>query len=165
MIETPCATCRGEGRTTQGKTLTVRIPQGVAEGQRVRLAGRGGAGERGGPAGDLLVTVHVGPHPFFGRKDDHLTLTAPITFPEAALGAQVSVPTLDGPVTLRIPAGTTSGRTFRVRGRGVPGKSGDLLVTVQVAVPSTLSKAAHKALEAYAQAAPDNPRAHLVLEG
>jgi len=165
VIESPCPTCQGEGRTTQGKTLNVRIPAGVAEGQKVRLAGRGGAGERGGAAGDLLVTVHVTPHPFLGRKGDHLTITVPVTFPEAALGSQVSVPTLDGPVTLKIPAGTSNGRTFRVRGRGVPGKPGDLLATVQVAVPGKLSKQAVKALKDYAAAAPDDPRAHLVLEG
>ena len=164
VVDTPCPTCRGEGRTVEGKTLTVRIPPGVAEGQKVRLAGRGGAGERGGPAGDLLVTVHVTPHALLGRRDQHLTLTVPVTFPEAALGAQVSVPTLDGPVTLKIPAGTTSGRTFRVKGRGVPGKAGDLLVTVEVAVPATLSKDAAKALAAYAAAAPDDPRASLPVE-
>lgn len=161
VVETPCPGCRGEGRAVTGTTLNVRIPAGVADGQRVRLAGRGGDGERGGPAGDLLVTVHVTPHEHFGRKDDHLTLTVPITFPEAALGAQIKVPTLDAPVTLKVPAGTSSGRTFRVRGRGVPGKGGDLLVTVEVAVPQKLSKDAVKALEAYAAAAPDDPRAHL----
>jgi molecular chaperone DnaJ len=163
VVETPCSTCGGDGRATHGKTLNVRIPAGVADGQKVRLAGRGSAGERGGPAGDLLVTVRVSPHPWFGRKDDHLTVTVPITFPEAALGAQVSVPTLDGPVTLKVPPGTSSGRTFRVRGRGVPGK-GDLLVTVEVAVPQKLSAEAKQALEAYAAAAPDDPRAHFSQE-
>ena len=161
VVDTPCPTCLGDGRSQQNTTLTVRIPPGVADGQKVRLAGRGGAGDRGGPAGDLLVTVTVTAHPYFGRKGDHLTVTVPVTFPEAALGAQVAVPTLDGPVTLRIPAGTSSGRTFRVRGRGVPGKSGDLLVTVDVAVPATLTKEAVSALEAFAEAAPDDPRAHL----
>ena len=160
-IDTPCPGCRGEGRAVSGKTLNVRIPAGVAEGQKVRLAGRGGEGERGGPAGDLLVTVHVTPHPYLGRKDDSLTIRVPITFPEAVLGTQVSVPTLDGPVTVKIPAGTTSGRTFRVRGRGVPGKDGDLLVTVEVAVPQKVSSEAKKHLEAFAAAAPDDPRAHL----
>ena len=158
-VDTPCPTCRGEGRAATSKKLNVRIPAGVGEGSKVRLAGRGGAGERGGPPGDLLVTVHVTPHRWFGRKDDHLTVTVPITFPEAALGAQVSVPTLDGPVTLKVPSGTTSGRTFRVRGRGVPGK-GDLLATVEVAVPARLSKEAEKALQDFAATAPDDPRAH-----
>lgn len=161
VIDTPCPSCGGEGREVHGRTLNVRIPAGVAEGQKVRLAGRGGEGERGGPSGDLLVNVHVTPHPFLGRKDDHLTITVPITFAEAALGAKVSVPTLDGPVTVKIPAGTSSGRTLRVRGRGVPGKGGDLLVTVEVAVPQKLSGEAKKHLEAFAAAAPDNPREHL----
>ncbi len=159
-VDTPCTACAGQGRAVQGKTLNVRIPAGVSEGSKVRLAGRGGAGERGGPAGDLMVTVHVTPHRLFARKGDHLTLTVPVTFPEAALGAQVSVPTLDDPVTLKVPAGTSSGRTFRVKGRGVPGK-GDLLVTVEVAVPARLSPEAETALQAYAAAAPDDPRAHL----
>src|SRR5919107_4579913 len=160
-IETPCPGCRGEGRAVSGKTLNVRIPAGVAEGQKVRLAGRGGGGGRGGPAGDLLVNVHVTPHPFLGRKDDHLTITVPITYPEAVLGAQVSVPTLDGPVKVKIPPGTSSGRTLRVRGRGIPGKGGDLLVTVDVAVPQKISSEAKKHLEAFAAASPDDPRAHL----
>jgi molecular chaperone DnaJ len=151
---------------TVGKTLNVRLPVGVADGQKVRLAGRGGEGDRGGPAGDLMVTVHVTSHAFFGRRDNHLTVTVPVTFAEAALGAQISVPTLDGPVTLKLPAGTTTGRTFRVRGRGVPGKgpsaaAGDLLVTVEVAVPQSLSTEARKALEAFAAASPQDPRAHL----
>lgn len=163
VVETPCSGCGGEGRAVSGKTLNVRIPAGVSEGSKMRLAGRGGEGERGGPNGDLLVTVHVTPHKLFGRKDDHLTVTVPLTFPEAALGAKVSVPTLDGPVTLKIPAGTANGRTFRVKGRGVPGK-GDLLATVEVAVPARLSKEAEKALEAYAAAAPDDPRAHFAKE-
>lgn len=163
VVETPCPSCAGEGRSVQSKTLNVRIPAGVSEGSKVRLAGRGGAGERGGPAGDLMVTVHVTPHQWFGRKDHHLTVKVPVTFAEAALGAQVSVPTLDGPVTLKVPAGTASGRTFRVKGRGVPGK-GDLLVTVEVAVPARLTKEAEKALEAFAAAAPDDPRAHFTQE-
>ena len=167
VIETPCPSCAGVGRAAVGKTLNVRLPVGVADGQKVRLAGRGGEGERGAPAGDLMVTVHVTPHAFFGRRDQHLTVTVPVTFAEAALGAQVGVPTPDGPVTLKVPAGTTTGRTFRVRGRGVPGKApgsaaGDLLVTVEVAVPQKMSSEARKALEAFAAASPEDPRAHLV---
>lgn len=163
VVETPCPTCGGQGRAVSGTTLTVRIPAGVSEGSKVRLAGRGGAGERGGPAGDLLVTVHVTPHRWFGRKGDHLTVTVPVTFPEAALGAQVPVPTLDGSVTLKIPPGTANGRTFRIKGRGVPGK-GDLLATVEVVVPARLGKEAEKALEAFAAAAPEDPRAHFTQE-
>ncbi len=167
VVDTPCPGCRGAGSTTQERSLTVRVPAGVEEGQRVRVAGRGGAGSRGGPAGDLLVLVHVGAHPLFGRKGDAVTLTVPVTFPEAALGAEVKVPTPDGAaVTLRLPSGTSSGRTFRVKGRGVPKKAGagDLLVTVEVAVPQRLTDAAHRALRAYADAAPEDPRAAL-LEG
>lgn len=168
VVDTPCPTCAGSGQTTQERTLTVRVPAGVADGQRVRVAGRGGPGERGGPAGDLLVLVHVSPHPLFGRKGSSVTLTVPVTFPEAALGAEVKVPTPDGAsVTLRLPPGTASGRTFRVRGRGVPKKSGagDLLVTVEVAVPARLPDEAAKALRAYSEAMPDDPRAGLLGAG
>jgi molecular chaperone DnaJ len=164
VIETPCPTCHGTGASTKERTLTVRIPAGVKDGQKIRLAGRGAPGERGGPAGDLLVGVHVTPHPLFGRKGDHLTITVPVTYPEAALGANITVPTLDAPVTLKIPAGTSSGRTFRVRGRGVPKKNGapgDLLVTVEVAVPAKLNDEAREALEKYAAAAEHDPREHL----
>ena len=163
VVETPCPRCAGTGAATTERTLTVRVPAGVDDGQRIRLAGRGAPGERGGPAGDLLVLVHVTPHRLFRRKGHHLTLTLPVTYPEAALGADVSVPTLDGPVTLRLPPGTANGRTFRVKGRGVPHKSatGDLLVTVEVAVPQKLSADAREALEKYAAAAPDDPREHL----
>jgi len=168
VVDTPCPTCRGTGQTAQERSLTVRVPAGVEEGQRVRVAGRGAPGERGGPAGDLLVLVHVQPHPLFARKGDAVTLRVPVTFPEAALGAEVKVPTPAGtPVTLRIPAGTASGRTFRVRGRGVPKKAGagDLLVTVEVAVPANLSEKARTALQAYADATPDDPRAGLLERG
>ena len=168
VVDTPCPGCRGGGTTTQERSLTVRVPAGVEEGQRVRVAGRGGAGARGGPAGDLLVLVHVTPHRLFGRTGDHVTLTVPVTFPEAALGGEVKVPTPDGAaVTLRLPAGTRSGRTFRVKGRGVPKKAGagDLLVTVEVAVPARLTAEAEKALRAYAAAAPEDPRASLFEGG
>jgi molecular chaperone DnaJ len=164
VIETPCPTCGGTGTATSERTLNVRVPAGVDDGQRIRLAGRGAPGDRGGPPGDLLVQVHVTPHKVFGRKGDHLTLTLPVTFPEVALGADISVPTLDGQVTLRLPPGTANGRTFRVKGRGVARKAGgvgDLLVTVEVAVPQKLSTAAREALEQYAAAAPDDPREHL----
>lgn len=146
--------------------MQVRIPAGVKDGQRIRLRGKGASGERGGPAGDLLVTVHVDPHPVFGRRGDNLTLTVPVGFDEAALGAEIKVPTLDAaPVTLRIPAGTPNGRTFRVRGKGAPRKDGspaDLLVTVDVVVPARLSDAAQTALEAFRSArGDDDPRAEL----
>ena len=164
VIDDPCPDCRGSGVTTQTRTITVKIPAGVADGQRIRLAGKGAPGARGGPSGDLFVRVHVRSDEVFGRKGDDLTLPLPVTFPEAALGTSVRVPTLDGAVTLKIPAGTASGRTFRVRGRGVPkrgGGAGDLLVTVEVSVPKSLPADAREALEKYAAAQPDDPRPHL----
>jgi molecular chaperone DnaJ len=168
-IDEPCPTCRGTGVEHRPREVKVRIPAGVDDGQRIRLRGRGGPGRNGGRAGDLYVTVRVAPHELFGRKGSDLTLTVPITFPEAALGADVAVPTLDGgPVKVRIPAGTRSGRTFRVRGKGLEGrrKPGDLLVTVEVAVPQKLSADERKAIEALAAAADGrSPRAHLGAEG
>ena len=158
VVETPCPTCRGTGEETKERTLTVRIPAGVDDGQTIRLKGKGSPGS---PPGDLLVKVTVTPHPVFGRKGPHLTITVPVTYSEAALGANVPVPTPDGPVTLRIPAGTTSGRTFRVKGQGVAAKNGDLLVTVEVAVPKEMSAEERAALEAYAAVARTDPRAHL----
>ena len=167
VVDDPCPDCRGSGRAMGTRTLSVRIPAGVKDGQRIRLKGKGSPGERGGPPGDLYVVVHVQPHPLFGRAGENLTLTVPITFPEAALGGEVKVPTLGGPaVTLRIPSGTANGRTFRVRGKGVPrkdGSRGDLLVTVEVAVPTKLSKAAREAVGAFREAtAGEDPRAGLL---
>ena len=137
-----------------------------SNGQRIRLKGRGGAGENGGAAGDLYVTVHARSHPIFGRKGDNLSLTAPVTFQEAALGAEIEVPTLGGPsVKLRLSPGTPNGRTLRVRGKGVrkrDGTKGDLLVTVEVLVPEALNEQAREALNSYAAAVGSvNPRAKL----
>jgi molecular chaperone DnaJ len=168
MIDEPCPTCRGTGVEHRPREVKVRIPAGVGDGQRIRLRGRGGPGRNGGPAGDLYVTVRVKPHPLFGRRGNDLTITVPITFAEAALGADVAVPTLDGgPVKVRIPAGTRSGRTFRVRGKGVAArrKTGDMLVTVEVAVPQKLNAEERRAVEALAAAANGaSPRAHLGVE-
>ena len=166
VVDDPCPVCHGSGRGRSTKTMQVRIPAGVTDGQRIRLKGRGGAGENGGAAGDLYVTVHVRPHPIFGRKGDNLTLTAPVTFTEAALGAEIEVPTLGGaPVKLRVPPGTPNGRTFRVRGKGVAkrdGSRGDLLVTIEVIVPEALNDKARQALSSYAEAVGvSNPRAKL----
>ncbi|HEX3705733.1 MAG TPA: molecular chaperone DnaJ [Mycobacteriales bacterium] len=165
LVDDPCATCGGSGEAITTRTLRARIPAGVADGQKIRLKGKGEAGERGGPPGDLLVTVRVGKHEMFGRKGDNLTLVLPVTFPEAALGTTVKVPTLEGgAVTVKIPAGTASGRVLRVRGKGVAhrdGTKGDLLVTVEVTVPSELGDEAKAALEAYAAVAPEHPRAQL----
>jgi molecular chaperone DnaJ len=166
-IDDPCPTCRGSGVEHKPRQVKVRIPAGVEDGQRIRLKGRGSPGRNGGPNGDLYVVVHVAGHPTLGRKGRDLTLSVPITFPEAALGADISVPTLDGsPVTLRVPAGTRSGQTFRVRGRGIDtGKAkGDLLVTVEVAVPQKLSASERKAVEALGQATNESPRSYLGVE-
>ena len=162
-VTDPCPTCNGTGTERRQRQVKVRIPAGVEDGQRIRVKGRGEAGDNGGPAGDLYVVVHVGAHKLFGRKGRNLTLRVPITFPEAALGADITVPSLDGPVTLRVPAGTTSGKTFRVKGRGVhTGTSaGDLLVTVDVTIPAELSEEQRGAVEALAKASPGSPREHL----
>ncbi|OYN97038.1 molecular chaperone DnaJ [Enemella evansiae] len=166
IVEDPCPVCNGSGRAKSTRTMQVRIPAGVTDGQRIRIKGKGGAGENGGAAGDLYVIVHVLPHPVFGRSGDNLTVSVPITFTEAALGAQIEVPTLNGlPVRLKVPAGTPNGRTFRARGKGITrkdGTPGDLLVTVEVVVPSELSEDARSALQAYADKASEpDPRAGL----
>jgi molecular chaperone DnaJ len=160
VVDDPCPTCNGNGITTQTRTITVRIPPGVKDGQRIRLAGKGAPGRRGGAAGDLFVVVHVSGHDLFGRKGDDLTLTVPITFAEASLGTTVTVPTLDGNVSLKVPPGTASGRTLRVRGRGIKGKarSGDLLVTLDVAVPVKLTSAQRKVIETLAEEMAEDPR-------
>ncbi|MEU9714524.1 molecular chaperone DnaJ [Streptomyces sp. NPDC047976] len=166
IAENPCEVCKGSGRAKSSRTMQVRIPAGVFDGQRIRLRGKGAPGERGGPAGDLYVVVHVGSHPVFGRKDDNLTVTVPVTIAEAALGADIKVPTLGGPaVTLKLPPGTPTGRTMRARGKGAvrkDGTRGDLLVTVEVAVPAELSDKAREALEMYRDATgSEDPRALL----
>jgi molecular chaperone DnaJ len=164
IVEEKCPECRGTGGVTKSRRLTVRIPPGVQDGQRIRLTGRGEPGVRGGPPGNLYVLVRVRPDELFGRSGDNLILTVPITFPEAALGTDLRVPTLDGPVTLRVPPGTPSGRTLRARGRGIvrrDGSTGDLLVTVEVMVPAELSKEARAALESFAEATGPAPRSHL----
>jgi molecular chaperone DnaJ len=160
VVDDPCPTCSGSGVTSQTRTITVRIPAGVKDGQRIRLAGKGAPGRRGGPAGDLFVVVHVAEHELFGRKGDDLTMTVPISFAEASLGTTLTVPTLDGTVSLKVPPGTASGRTLRVRGRGVPGKgrSGDLLVTLDVAVPVRLTPAQRKVIENLAEEMDEDPR-------
>jgi molecular chaperone DnaJ len=147
------------------RQVKVRIPAGVDDGQRIRVKGRGEPGRGGGQPGDLYVVVHVEPHRVFGRRGPDLILTVPVTFTEATLGATVRVPSLDKPVSLRLPAGTPSGKTFRVRGRGlnIGGHRGDLLVTVEIAVPKDLSPAERKAVEALADATKGSPRAHLEI--
>jgi molecular chaperone DnaJ len=163
VIDDPCPDCHGTGATTQVRTINVRIPAGVRDGAKVRVAGKGTPGSYGGPPGDLYVTVHVEPHTLFARSGDDLTLTVPITFAEATLGTTLRVPTLDGSVGVKIAPGTPSGRTLRVRGRGVHrrGHTGDLLVTVEVAVPQHVDAAGREALERFAAAQTDDPRPHI----
>ena len=148
------------------RDVTVRIPAGVADGARIRARAKGEHGAEGGEAGDLFVRVKVAPHKLFGRRGNDLTLKLPITFSEAALGAEVKVPTLDGPVTLKIPAGTSSGRTFRLRGRGVKraDATGDLLATVNVTVPTKLSREEKRLIEELA-AGEQSPRGELEVDG
>ncbi|TLG03267.1 molecular chaperone DnaJ [Nocardia cyriacigeorgica] len=155
IIDNPCVDCHGSGIQNRTRTITVRIPPGVADGQRIRLAGQGEAGLRGAPSGDLYVTVHVSQDRVFGRSGDDLTLVLPVSYSELVLGTTVSVPTLEGRVGVKVPPGTADGRILRVRGRGVPkrgGGAGDLLVTVKVAVPQKLDDNAVEALRALQEA-------------
>jgi molecular chaperone DnaJ len=165
VVHDKCRHCKGRGTEVRPREVKVRVPSGVRDGQRIRVQGRGAPGQSGGPPGDLYVVVHVGEHPVFGRSGTkHLTVTVPITFAEAALGAQVKVPTLDGPVTVKVPAGTQAGKTVRVRGRGIDpakGDTGDLLVTFDVEVPRHLTDEQRTAIEALAGTFGENPRAHL----
>ena len=167
VVDDPCPDCHGSGRAMSSKTIQVRIPAGVADGQRIKLKGKGAPGERGGPAGDLYVRVHVKPHPVFGRSGDNLTVTVPVTFPELTLGSEIKVPSHRGaPVTVRIPPGTPNGRVFRVAGKGVrrkDGTTGGLLVTVDVAVPDKLNSKAKDAIEHLREAtAGQDPREELL---
>ncbi|AEI08674.1 molecular chaperone [Corynebacterium resistens DSM 45100] len=153
-VEDPCTDCNGTGQQSRARTITVRVPAGVVDGQKVRLAGQGAAGERGKPSGDLFVTVHVRPDKIFTRSGDDLKLTVPVSFSELVLGGAVTVPTLDSKVRVRIPQGTQDGTTLRVRNHGVNkrnGASGDLLVTVKVEVPKNLDEGAMSALRKYAE--------------
>jgi molecular chaperone DnaJ len=163
VVESPCPTCGGSGSRRRTRNLQVRVPPGVRDGARIRLAGRGEPGPAGGHAGDLYVLVHVRPHPFFGRKGNDLTVQLPVTYSEAALGAEVQVPTMNGPVTMKVPGGTPSGKTFRLKGKGAPkrGGSGDLLVTVQVEVPQKLSKSEKELLKQLSEVEKDSPRRRL----
>ena len=164
LIETPCPVCRGTGTETRSRDIQVRIPAGVQDGNTLRLRGKGGPGRNGGPNGDLMLKVRVAPSRTFGRKGNDITLSVPITYSEAVLGTKLEVPTLNGGVRLKVPPGTPSGKTFRVRGKGVTpdrGRTGDLLVTVQVAVPSKVSKEEKKLLEDLAELETDDVRSHL----
>ncbi|HEY1734015.1 MAG TPA: molecular chaperone DnaJ, partial [Acidimicrobiales bacterium] len=158
LVDTPCPTCHGSGTERRNRTVKVRIPPGVEDAQRIRVKGRGAPGQGMAPAGDLYVVVRVTKDATFGRRGRNLTLTVPISFTDAALGTTVTVPTLEDPVTLRVPAGTQPGTNLRVKGRGVPAgsgrngtKAGDLLVRVDLSVPKTLTDEQRAAVESLAR--------------
>jgi molecular chaperone DnaJ len=162
IVESPCKRCRGTGRERTRRRFSVKIPAGAKTGTRVRLKGRGEPGRNGGPPGDLHVVVDVEPSPLFERRGSDLVLDVPVTYAEAALGSNVQIPTPDGPVALKIPAGTESGKLLRGKGRGVPhlkgNGRGDLLARVKVTVPKKLSKDEKEALEGYSKVSRENPR-------
>jgi molecular chaperone DnaJ len=162
IVEKPCKRCRGSGRERVTKRYSVKIPPGAKSGTRVRLKGKGEAGHNAGPAGDLFVVVDVEPSPLYERRGSDLVLEVPVTYGEAALGGSVDIPTPDGPVSLKIPAGTESGKLLRVKGRGVPhlkgNGRGDLLARVSVTVPKKLTKAEREALEGYQKVSREDPR-------
>ncbi len=158
IISKPCTTCHGSGQVTEQRRLTVKIPAGIAGGQRLRLRGEGEAGFAGGPPGNLDVVVHVQEHPFLRRDGDDLYCEMPVSFPVLALGGEIKVPTLDGEETVRVPEGTESGSVLRLRGKGMPNISGrgrgDLHVVVQVMTPRKLTKEQKKLLEQLAATMP-----------
>lgn len=155
IIRTPCKTCRGQGRVERERTIEIKIPAGVETGSRLRVSGEGEAGVNGGPAGDLYIVLHVRQHEFFERQGDDLYSVAPVTFSQAALGAELSVRTLDGEESLKIPAGTQTGTVFRIKGQGMPSLGGrgkgDLFVAVNVVTPKSLTKEQRKLMEQLAE--------------
>jgi molecular chaperone DnaJ len=162
IVEKPCRRCRGTGRERTTKRYSVKVPAGAKSGTRIRLKGKGEAGHHGGPPGDLFVVVDVEPSRLFQRRGSDLVLDVPVTYAEAALGASVQIPTPDGPVSLKVPAGTDPGKLLRVKGRGAPhikgnGK-GDLLARISVTVPKKLSKSEREALEEYGKVSRERPR-------
>ena len=162
IVEKPCTTCRGTGHERVTKRYGVKIPAGAKDGTKVRLKGKGEPGANGGPAGDLFVVVSVVPSPLYERRDADLVLEVPITYPEATLGATVEIPTPGGPVNLKVPAGTESGKLLRVKGRGAPrlkgdGK-GDLIARIRVTVPRKLTNAEKETLEGYDKVLRERPR-------
>jgi molecular chaperone DnaJ len=165
----PCPSCRGTGVTSKSERVQVKLPAGVDTGSRIRLAGKGHAGRYGGPTGDLYVVSNVGAHPFFKRQGDNIYCTVPITVPEAALGARIEVPTVDGKALLKIPPGTQSGQKFRLRERGAPSLRaielrGDQFVEVRITLPKVISEETKDLLHQFARHNPENPRVELGLE-
>jgi molecular chaperone DnaJ len=165
VVDTPCPTCHGAGRERRTKRYTVNIPGGVKDGTKIKLKGKGEAGFGGAPAGDLYVVTRVEPSKLYERRGDDLVLEVPVTFDEAALGATVEIPTPDGRVSLKVPAGSSDGKLLRVKGRGGPklkgGGRGDLLARLRVEVPKKLTKAEREALENLRKAQKANPREKL----
>jgi molecular chaperone DnaJ len=151
VVTKPCQTCRGVGRVQKQRKITVKIPPGIAAGQRLRLSGEGEAGPQGGPAGDLYVVIHVQEHPFFQREGNDLYCEIALNYTTLVLGGEIRVPTLEGDEPFEVPEGTPAGRTFRIRGKGMPDVTGrgkgDLLVTVKVAIPKKVSKEQRKLLQ------------------
>lgn len=164
IIKDPCGTCRGEGKTQETKTLSVKVPPGVDDGDRIRLSGEGEAGERGAPSGDLYVQVNVKEHPLFHREDSNLYCEVPISFVTAALGGTLEVPTLDGRVNLKVPAETQSGKLFKLRGKGVKsvrgGPVGDLLCRVLVETPVNLNSKQKEMLREFEKSVTDSSKRH-----
>ncbi len=161
-----CPACRGRGTAEKRDVIrNIKVPPGVDTGSRVRVAGKGHAGKRGGPSGDLFIITKVAEHPFFTRKGDNLYCTIPVTVPESALGAKIEVPTVDGPTIMRIPPGTQSGQKFRLRDRGVPSLRGnvrgDQFVEVRIVLPPVISEETKRVLAEFARLNPENPRASL----
>jgi molecular chaperone DnaJ len=165
----PCPACRGTGFFRRPETFDVRIPAGVDTGSRVRVAGKGNSGANGGPPGDLYIVTEVEPHPLFERKGDNIYIKVPITVTEAAMGAKIDVPTLDGPTTIRIPPGTESGQKLRLRGKGTPSlrgnARGDQFVEVQIVVPKIADERSKEILRELARLNPDDPRKDLLKQG
>lgn len=162
VLERPCSACSGAGRVIRPKTETIKIPPGAADGSKIKFKGKGQAGQSGGPPGDLYVVTKVAPHPYFKRKGSDVLLDVPVTFTEATLGASIRVPTVDGSVSLKIPAGTQDGQTFRLRGKGAPklkgSGRGDMLATVRIEVPKDLSSDEKELLIRFANSRSDDPR-------
>jgi molecular chaperone DnaJ len=151
VIEEPCDTCHGSGRERRTKRYQVKIPAGVRDGTRIRLKGKGEPGFGGGPPGDLFVVTRVEPSPVYERRGNDLVVTVPLSYPDAALGTSVQIPTPDGPVTLKVPAGSEDGKLLRIRGRGAPklsgGGKGDVLARLKVEMPKRLNKKQRELLE------------------
>jgi molecular chaperone DnaJ len=170
VIETPCSTCRGKGQVVRAKPVTVQIPPGVTDGGKIRFKGKGESGVSGGPAGDLYVVTRIKPHPYFTREGADVALELPVTVAEAALGAQLEVPTPSGRVKLKVAAGTQDGKVYKLPGKGAPhlkgSGTGDMKVRVRVVVPGELNAEQKELLKRFASSrgTTDDVRAHLAKD-